>query len=226
MARKRSDKEFTNSSYNPFSAKTPKQKELFQALSKYPIVIARGPAGTGKTAVITSYAAQQLHEGKIAKIVVTRPAVEAAGESLGFLPGELEQKFSPYLRPLQGIFEEVLGKATYEMYVKSGKIEPIPMAYMRGATFKDAIVIADEVQGTTPEQMEMLMTRMGENAQLFCAGDEEQSDIRGDNGLVVACKYLEWMMECKIVTFELDEIVRSNILSDIIQSFRKYKTQR
>lgn len=220
-------KQFVNNYYKPFTAKTKKQKELFSALDSFDVVFARGPAGTGKTAVMTSYAAQKLHEGEIERIIVTRPAVEAAGESLGYLPGNLvEDKFMPYLQPLKGIFEEVLGRGCYEMYIKGGKIEPVPMAYMRGRTFKDAIVIADEVQGTSPEQMEMLTTRVGQNCKLFCAGDEEQSDIRGDNGLSVACKYMAWMPEVKIVTFDLEDIVRSKVVSSAIESFREYKKNR
>lgn len=224
MTKKRSDKVFADNHFNPFTAKTETQKELFNALNSHQLVFARGPAGTGKTAVITSYAAQKLHDKSISKIIVTRPAIEAAGEKLGFLPGSLiDDKFMPYIQPVQGIFEEVLGKSFYEHCLKSGKIEPVPLAYMRGRTFKDAIVIADEVQGMTPEQMEMLCTRIGVNCKLFCAGDEEQSDIRGINGLTIACEYLKWMPSCKIITFNLEDIVRSEIVADVVMSFRRYK---
>ena len=224
---KRESKIFTNTSYKPFTAKTEKQKELFKALATHTIVFARGPAGTGKTAVITSYAAQQLNDKKIDKIIITRPAVEAVGENFGHLPGELiESKFMPYLTPLQDIFEEVLGKGHYEAFLKNKKIEPVPLAFMRGRTFKNAIVIAVEMQATTPEQMEMLCTRIGEDCKLFCAGDEEQSDIRGVNGLKIACEYLEWMSSCKIVKFELQDIVRSDIVGDVVMSFRRYKERK
>lgn len=224
MSKKRDDKEFTNNQYAPFTAKNEKQKNLFNILNTSRLVFVRGPAGTGKTAVVTSYAAQQLHEGKIDKIIVTRPAVEAAGEKLGFLPGSLvEDKFMPYLQPLKSIFEEILGRGHYEAYLKAGKIVPIPLGYMRGATYKNAIVIADEAQGMNPEQMEMLCTRIGENGKLFCAGDEEQSDIRGVNGFTIACEYLHWIPECSVFTFDLEDIVRSGITRDVITSFRNYK---
>lgn len=221
---KRADKVFINNQFRPFSAKNAKQKSLFSALNVYDIVFAKGAAGTGKTAVITSYAAQKLYEGHIDKIIVTRPAITACGESLGYLPGDLiNDKFMPYLQPLEGIFSEVLGKSHYESYVRNGKIVPVPLGFMRGRTFKDAIIIADEIQGTTPEQMEMLTTRIGENCKLFCAGDEEQSDIKGVNGLTIAVKYLSWMDECAVIEFDLDDTVRSHLTSDIIKSFRRYK---
>jgi len=222
--RQNPEKSFHNNQFKPFTAKTTKQKQLFNALKTRPIVIAHGPAGVGKSAVIASYAAEQLYHDNIERIYVTRPAKESVGEEMGFLPGELlEGKFAPYLTPLKHIFEEVLGKSHYEMYLKEERIVPIPMAYMRGMTLKNAIVIADEMQNSLPSAMEMLLTRIGENATIAIDGDAEQSDVRGMSGLDVALKYVSWMPDCAVIEFGLDDIVRSRLTSDIIQSFRKYK---
>lgn len=222
-SRENPEKHFVNNQFKPFTAKNPQQKKLFQAAKDFSIVFATGCAGVGKTAVLTSFAAEQLGKGLIDKIVITRPAQEAAGESLGFLPGDINLKYEWVVAPVKSILEEVLGKSTVEMYLKDGKIEGVPLGYMRGRTIKNAIVIADEMQNCNPAQAEMLMTRIGEGSKLFVTGDLEQSDVRGVNGLQVAVKYASWMPYAKIVEFGLDDIVRSYMTSDIIQSFRKYR---
>lgn len=219
------EKEFVNRQFKPFTAKNHQQKKLFQAAKDFSIVFATGCAGVGKTAVLTSYAAEQLGKGLIDKIVITRPSQEAAGESLGFLPGDINLKYEWVVAPVKSILEEVLGKSTVEMFLKDGKIEGIPLGYMRGRTIKNAIVIADEMQNSNPAQAEMLMTRIGENCKLFITGDLEQSDLRGINGLEVAVKYASWMPYAKVVEFGLDDIVRSYMTSDIIQSFRKFRQE-
>ena len=219
--KKDTGKTFCNTKFNPFSAKTEAQKKYFSALNAFTIVFGVGPAGTGKTACAVAHACQELYFGRIDKIIVTRPAVEAAGESLGFLPGEIEDKFAVYLTPIKEIAEEVLGKGHYEMFVKEGKIQGVPLAYCRGRTFNDAHIILDEAQNTTPEQMKMLLTRIGRDSKIFVNGDSEQSDIKGTNGMDDAISRISWIPSVKIVEFGMDDIVRNGIISEILQSYRK-----
>jgi phosphate starvation-inducible protein PhoH and related proteins len=222
MARKYGDeKEFTDNKYKPFTAKNRKQKDYFNTLDNFRIVFAHGVAGTGKTALAVAHACTQLHLGRIDKIVITRPAVEAAGEKLGYLPGELEDKFSVYLTPVREIMDTILGKSAVEMFIKNGRIEGVPLAYCRGRTFNDAIVILDEAQNTTPEQMKMLLTRTGEGTKVFVNGDNDQTDIRGKTGLEDAIERCQWIPYVKVVQFGLEDIVRSDILSDIVTSYSR-----
>lgn len=222
MARKNSeDKEYTDNKFKPFIAKNRKQKDYFNILDNFRIVFAHGVAGTGKTALAVAHACDQLHNGKIERIVITRPAVEAAGEKLGFLPGEIDDKFSVYLAPVREIMETILGKSNVEMHIKSGRIEGVPLAYCRGRTFNDAIVILDEAQNTTPEQMKMLLTRTGQNTKVFVNGDNDQTDIRGKTGLEDAIERCQWIPYVKVVQFGLEDIVRSEIISDIVTSYSR-----
>ena len=218
MARKREDKEFTNSNYNPFTAKNDKQKQLFNALDSFTITAAYGAAGTGKTACIVSKACEYLYTGQVKKIVVTRPAVEA-GENLGFIPGEIDQKFYPYLAPVKAIMNDVLGKSCVEAYMGSGKIEALPLAYCRGVTFDDSFIILDEAQNTTPNQMKMLLTRIGWGSKLAISGDSSQTDIQGVNGLDDMLKKISWMPSFKSIKFDRGDIVRHSIISDILSSY-------
>lgn len=223
--RENPDKVFGNNYYTPTTAKTEKQCRLFQAANDFQIVTATGCAGTGKTHVLVAHAAQELFYNRIERIVITRPATEADGEKLGHLPGGLDEKYEWVIMPVRTILEKSLGKSYVEMYVKNFKIEAVPLAYMRGRTFDNAIVIADEMQNSTPAQAEMLMTRIGENSKLFITGDEEQSDIKGMSGLQAIVKYAMWMPYAKHIEFGLDDTVRSHMTSDIIQSFRKYRRE-
>ena len=158
------------------------QKRYINAIKNFIITIASGPAGTGKTWLSTAIAAQMLKNGNIDKIITTRPAVEA-GENLGFLPGEIEEKYAPYLTPVIHTLHERLGKGFTEYCLKVGKIEPLPLAYARGITFKNAFVLLDEAQNVTPTQMKMFLTRIGENCKIVVDGDLEQKDINGKSGL-------------------------------------------
>lgn len=222
MAKRSSkEKEYADNHFKPFEAKNQKQKEYFSALDNFTIVLGHGCAGTGKTALAVSYAAEQLYYGNVNKIIITRPAIEAAGEHLGFIPGEIFNKFAPYLAPVKIILEEVLGKSKTEMLIKNQQIEAIPLAYCRGHTFNDAIIIGDEFQNTTPEQTKMLLTRMGHNCKSFINGDTSQTDIRGMNGLQDAILRLSWIPYVKIVNFKSEDIVRSGIISDIISAYQK-----
>lgn len=215
------EKEFVNTHFKPMSAKTDAQKRYFAALENYKIVYGVGPAGTGKTAVSVAHACAQLYAGHIEKIVITRPMTAACGEDIGFLPGDVDEKQEPYLRPVRAIMEEILGKGAVEMFIKNGQIIGIPLAFCRGMTFNNSAIVVDEAQNTSPEQMLMILTRIGIDSKIFINGDSEQSDRLGVNGLEDAIKRTSWIPECKVIEFDLDDIVRSYLISDIIKSYRQ-----
>jgi phosphate starvation-inducible PhoH-like protein len=221
--RENPEKSYPSTQFKPVQAKTEKQRKLLQSANDFQIVAATGCAGTGKSHILVAFAAQELYYGRTEKIVITRPASESCEESLGFLPGTIEEKYEWVVAPVRLILEKTLGKGNVEMFFKNGMIEALPLAYMRGHTFDNAIVIADEMQNSTPAQAEMLMTRIGENSKLFITGDVEQSDVKGTSGLEAIVKYALWMPYAKQVDFGLDDIVRSHMTADIIKSFREYR---
>lgn len=221
--RENDDKVFTNNQFQPVAAKTEKQKRLLQAAKDFQIVTALGSAGTGKTYILVGYAAQLLQQGKISKIVVTRPYETAVGEAYGFLSGDIAEKFAWVLDPVRTILEKVLGKSLVEYYIKTKVIEGIPLGFMRGRTFESSIVICDEMQNSTPEAMELVLTRLGGDSKCFITGDLEQQDVKGMSGLKVASKYLSWMPCYKQIEFSDEDIVRSHITADILKSFREYR---
>lgn len=202
----------------PLEPKTENQRRYINAIRNYKLVFGVGPAGTGKTWICTSLAAQMLDARTIEKVIITRPAVEA-GESLGFLPGEIEQKFDPYLQPFKDVLYERLGKSYVDYLIKSGKIEAAPLAYMRGRTFRDSFVILDEGQNTTPEQMKMFLTRIGTNSKVVVNGDITQRDIRFASGLEDAIKRLSFIPSIKHIRFDKADIVRSGIVQEIIEAY-------
>ncbi len=218
--RENAEKVFYSSTFKPFSAKTEQQKKYFNALSAFTIIFGTGPAGTGKTACAVSYALQELFYGRIDKVVLVRSTRPACDEQIGFLPGSVDEKIFEFLVPIKEIGEEVLGKGMYEMFVKSGKIIGVPLAFCRGRTFNDAHLILDEAQNTKPEQMKMLLTRIGRNSKVFVNGDSDQSDIKELNGLEDAVKRLSWHPEVKVVEFEQSDIVRNGIISEILDSYK------
>lgn len=202
----------------PLVAKTESQKRYLSALKNYQLVFATGPAGTGKTFLCGTVAADALRNQTIDKLIITRPAVEA-GESLGFLPGELDEKFEPFLRPFRDVLDERLGKTFVDYLIKVGRIEAAPMAYMRGRTFKNSIVILDEAQNTTPNQMKLFLTRVGENCRVVVNGDINQKDIVGQSGLDDAIKRLSYIPSVKVVEFNRNDIVRSGLVQEIVQAY-------
>jgi phosphate starvation-inducible PhoH-like protein len=203
---------------SPIEPKNEAQKRYLNAIKQYTLTFATGPAGTGKTWIAAAYAAQLLEAGEIDKIVITRPAVEA-GESLGFLPGELEEKFDPYLQPFRDCLNERLGKTFTDYLIKRGVIEAAPLAYMRGRTFKDAFVILDEAQNTTPTQMKMFLTRIGHNARVVVNGDTTQHDLRGESGLADAVTRLAFIPSVKHIRFGVPDIVRSGLVQEVVQAY-------
>lgn len=198
------------------------QKRYLNAMKQFVLTFATGPAGTGKTWMCAALAAQLLEAGQIDKIIITRPAVEA-GESLGFLPGELEEKFDPYLQPFRDVLNERLGKSYVELLIKRGIVEAAPLAYMRGRTFKKAFVILDEAQNTTPTQMKMFLTRIGQDCRVVVNGDTAQKDVKGESGLEDAVNRLAYIPSVKHIRFTREDIVRSGLVGEIVQAYDQPK---
>ncbi len=200
--------------------KTKGQIDYVEAIKKYDIVFGIGPAGTGKTYLAMAMAVNALQKGLVRRIILTRPAVEA-GENLGFLPGELEQKVMPYLRPLYDALYEMIEPEKVEQYSDQGVIEVAPLAYMRGRTFNEAFVILDEAQNSTPEQMKMFLTRLGFDSKTVITGDVTQSDLPGGQliGLIDAERVLRNVEEIKIVHLTGADTVRHELVQKIIEAY-------
>lgn len=199
--------------------KTGAQVRYLKAIKSFPVTFGVGPAGTGKTYVAAAYGAELLAQGKVERMILTRPAVEA-GEEMGFLPGVLEEKYAPYLAPVRAILEKRLGKGAVEYMLKAKRIMPMPLAYMRGETFDDAFVLLDEAQNTTPTQIKMFLTRIGQNTTVVVDGDMEQTDIKGTSGLADAIQRLSHLPSVRVIQFQDADIVRSGIVGDIIRAYR------
>lgn len=200
--------------------KTLGQAILCDALRKNDIVFSTGVAGTGKTYLAVAYAVQCLRQEKKQRIILTRPAVEA-GESLGFLPGDMKEKVDPYLRPLYDALYDMLGQETVEKYLEKQVIEIAPLAFMRGRTLNDAIVILDEAQNTTKAQMKMFLTRMGKNTQLVINGDVTQIDLirKEDSGLMQATKILKGIHGIDITNLHANDVIRHPLVQKIIERY-------
>ena len=195
------------------------QGEYLEAIRHNDIIFGIGSAGTGKTYIAASYAASELFHRKVSKIILTRPNVET-GRGLGFLPGTLEEKYAPYLLPFDAIFSKALGKGFYEYALKNKDIEPTPLGFLRGTTFENCIVLLDEAQNCTKEEMKMLLSRIGKNCKMIISGDECQSDIGETSGLMDAVKRLDGIDGIEIIEFLDQDIVRSVMCKKIIQAYR------
>jgi phosphate starvation-inducible PhoH-like protein len=204
----------------PIRIKTIGQKQYINRIRKSDIVFGIGPAGTGKTYLAVVLAVIALKEGKVKRIVLTRPAVEA-GESLGFLPGDLQEKVDPYLRPLYDALNDVLGPEQVAKSLERGLIEIAPLAYMRGRTLDDAFIILDEAQNSTPEQMKMFLTRLGFGSKMVITGDVTQIDLpRGKkSGLVEAQRILNEVEEIGFIYFSEQDVVRHTLVQRIIVAY-------
>lgn len=205
-------------SRQPIEARTENQKRYINAIKSFDLVYGLGPAGTGKTFIAAALAAEALTSKRIDKIILTRPAVDA-GESLGFIPGEIEDKYEPYLRPFRDTLTERMGKGPLDYALKAGRVEPVPLAYMRGMTFKNCWVLLDEAQNVTPAQMKMFLTRIGENCKVIISGDLDQMDITGASGLFDAVNRTKWIPNVKVITFKIEDCVRSGLALDILKSY-------
>ena len=197
------------------SAKTETQKDLFKSIKNNIITIATGPAGTGKTKVSVVCALELFLKCKYGKIIFTRPCIEADGENLGFLPGDLNEKISPYMIPIFDFLSDYMDKVQIEKLIEENKIMTLPLAFMRGVTFQNAFVLLDEAQNVTPKQMRMFLTRIGENTKVVMTGDPNQSDIKGTNGLVDIVTRLDNLSDIGIVHFGVEDIVRHEIVKVI-----------
>lgn len=204
-------------------SKTFGQKKYVEAMKKNDIVFSIGPAGTGKTYLAIAMAVKAMKNREIGRIILTRPAVEA-GEKLGFLPGDLQDKVDPYLRPLYDALYDILGAETYVKYRERGVIEVAPLAYMRGRTLDDSFIILDEAQNTTPEQMKMFLTRMGFGSKIVVTGDITQIDLPTgkDSGLVESTKILEGIRRLEFVYLTEKDVVRHNIVQKIILAYERH----
>lgn len=203
-------------------AKTIGQREYIQAIRTHDLVFCIGPAGTGKTYLAVVMAVQAMKTGSVKKIILTRPAVEA-GESLGFLPGDLKEKVDPYLRPLYDALHDILGQEHTDRLIERGVIEIAPLAYMRGRTLDDAFVILDEAQNTTKAQMKMFLTRLGFGSKMVITGDKTQIDLprNTESGLIVTESILKNVSDIRFQYLEQGDVVRHPIVAKIIEAYEK-----
>lgn len=206
----------------PIKAKTVGQQKYVDAINANTVVFGVGPAGTGKTFLAVAMAVTALKKKQVARIVLTRPAVEA-GEKLGFLPGDLQSKIDPYLRPLYDALGEMLGSESFKNCLEKGVIEICPLAYMRGRTLDDAFIILDEAQNTTPEQMKMFLTRFGFGSRMVVTGDITQIDLPSGkaSGLIDASRVLKDVPRIGMVWFDEKDVVRHEIVGAIIKAYER-----
>ena len=205
---------------NQITTHSENQKELAQSVEKYDLIIASGPAGTGKTYTAVAMAVKYLKEKQVRKIVLTRPAVEA-GENLGFLPGDMKDKMDPYLQPLYDALHDMIPYDKLAEYMQSGTIQIAPLAYMRGRTLDHAFVILDEAQNATHSQFKMFVTRMGKSAKFIVTGDVSQVDLKDKNtsGLTQAMDLLGKLEEVKVIQFNEKDVMRHPLVKKIIKAY-------
>ena len=208
----------------PIKAKTIGQKKYIETIKNNTVILGTGPAGTGKTFLAVAMAVEALRAKSVTRIILTRPAVEA-GERLGFLPGDLQSKIDPYLRPLYDALFEMLGAENFAKHMERGTIEIAPLAYMRGRTLDDSFIILDEAQNTTPEQMKMFLTRLGFNSKAVVTGDLSQTDLPfgKKSGLSIATKVLAGIEGISIFEFTDRDVVRHRLVRKIIGAYEKYE---
>ena len=210
----------------PIKPKTLGQKKYIDAIQNNTITFGIGPAGTGKTYLAVAMAVRAFRDEQVSRIILTRPAVEA-GEKLGFLPGDLQDKVDPYLRPLYDAMFDMMGPENFQRNMEKGTIEVAPLAYMRGRTLDDSFIILDEAQNTTPEQMKMFLTRLGFNSKAIVTGDVTQIDLpnAGRSGLVEAVKVLKNIDDIAIMRLTEKDVVRHKLVQDIIAAYEKYNNR-
>jgi len=207
-------------------ARSAGQATYMQSIKKDHVIFAIGPAGTGKTYLAMAFAVNQLIDDKISRIVLVRPVVEA-GESLGFLPGDLNQKINPYLRPLYDALFEMIGFEAYTEYTELGRIEVAPLAYMRGRTLNNSVIILDEAQNTTTSQMKMFLTRLGLGSKAIITGDVTQVDLpsKMKSGLIHAEQVLQSVPDMSFIHFTKQDVVRHKLVQDIIEAYELHEGQ-
>ena len=211
----------------PIKPKTIGQKDYIKTIQQKPVTIGVGPAGTGKTYLAVAAAVAAFREKEVSRIILTRPAVEA-GERLGFLPGDLQSKVDPYLRPLYDALFDMLGAETYQKYLEKGNIEVAPLAYMRGRTLDDSFIILDEAQNTSREQMKMFLTRMGFGSKVVITGDVTQIDLPEGkpSGLKEAMKVLDGVEGVGICRLTQNDVVRHIMVQRIIEAYARFEEKK
>ncbi len=222
-----SDSLCVTSKGKPVKPKTLGQKQYVDAIAKNTVTLGIGPAGTGKTYLAVAMAVRAFRAKEVNRIILTRPAVEA-GEHLGFLPGDLQSKVDPYLRPLYDALFDMLGAESYQRYMERGDIEIAPLAYMRGRTLDDSFIILDEAQNTTPEQMKMFLTRLGFNSRMVVTGDVTQIDLPDgkQSGLKQVMHILQGVEDVAICQFGQKDVVRHQLVQRIIAAYEQYERVR
>lgn len=213
-------------SLKTLTVRTPKQKQYLETIAKSDLTFAVGPAGTGKTFLAVSCALKALKDGQTSRIIITRPIVEA-GEKLGFLPGDLNEKMNPYLRPIFDSFITLIGPEKFTALWEKGIIEIAPLAYMRGRTLQDAFILLDEAQNTTQEQMKMFLTRFGNNSKVVITGDVTQIDLpsKTQSGLLHAVDVLTGLSEIGFVIFGGEDVVRHPLVQKIVKAYAASETK-
>ncbi len=210
----------------PVSGKTPGQKRYLASIKSNTVTIAMGPAGTGKTFIASSYAAELIMVGSIKRIFLCRPAVEAGDEKIGFLPGDMQKKMAPWTAPIMAVLKMKLGGGKVDEMIRQGLIEVVPFAYMRGLNFDEAFVILDEAQNTTPLQMKLFTTRIGKDSKVVINGDVEQTDMKmsvtGLDAAIRIAKHRE-MAGVSVVTLKVEDIVRSEQTRQWVEGFNWFE---
>ena len=213
-----------HASAGPLFARTANQQRYIDSINRNILTFGTGPAGTGKTFISATIAAHRMSMRRIGRVILTRPAVEAGGEKHGFLPGNLEKKMDPWIAPLMDIFQEHLGSDRVRKLMFEKAIDVIPFTYMRGRTFNNAFVLLDEAQNTTPEQMELFLTRIGEDCVIVVNGDVKQSDLKRRSGLNVAVELIKSRkIKCGLIEFGLEDVVRSELCKEWASAFDWWK---
>lgn len=207
----------------PIKSKTPNQKKFVECVKKNDVVFAIGPAGTGKTYVAVALAVRALKNKEIKRIIITRPAVEA-GENLGFLPGDLQEKIDPYLRPVYDALDDMIPSEKLKYYRENRIIEIAPLAYMRGRTLSNSFILLDEAQNTTPMQLKMFLTRLGQNSKLIINGDRTQVDLKRNqkSGLDEAMQILRGVKGIGFVELNEKDVIRHAVVKEIIKAYEKF----
>ena len=200
--------------------RTPNQKTFYHSISRNDVTFAVGPAGCGKTFLATHYALKNLAKGKYDKMVITKPLVEVDGEKMGYLPGDIDEKTAPYMMSLYYNMEQIIGKQRLEVLKKAGAIQVIPLAYMRGLTLTDSIVVLDEAQNATPAQLKTFLTRIGSGSKYIVNGDLMQSDIRKANGLEDAIRRFTGLRRVGFSQFDLEDVVRHPIVAELLDRYQ------
>jgi phosphate starvation-inducible PhoH-like protein len=200
--------------------RTTNQKSFYRTIGRNDVTFCVGPAGCGKTYLATHYALKNLAQGKYKNMVITKPLVEVDGEKMGYLPGDIDEKTAPYMMSLYYNMEQIIGKERLEVLKKSGVVQVIPLAYMRGLTLTDSIVVLDEAQNATPSQIKTFLTRIGNGSKFIVNGDLMQSDIRRENGLEDSIKRFTGLKRVGFSRFVLEDVVRHPIVAELLERYK------